>query len=183
MKFLLILISLGFASSALAQETNVLRSRDYAAFKIVPERNIFNPNRTARGANVPKTEEKPAKVDSFALVGTMSYEKGNFAFFDGSSAEFRKVLSPTNSIAGYTLREVGENSVKLEKDGKTTELVIGQQLKRQNEGDWTISAATSYSAPSSSESSSSTKSDASSSATESDVLKRLREKREKESGK
>ena len=62
MKFLLILISLGFAGSALAQQTNVLRSRDYAAFKIVPERNIFNPNRTARGANVPKQKRSPPKL-------------------------------------------------------------------------------------------------------------------------
>ena len=26
------------------------------------------------------------------LVGTMTYEKGTFAFFDGSSSEYRKAL-------------------------------------------------------------------------------------------
>src|SRR3954463_52945 len=141
---LIFLLAYFSALSGFGQSTNTTNPLDYAAFKIIPERHILNPNRNARGSGPPRTEQKAAKVDSFALVGTMSYEKGNFAFFDGSSAEFRKVLSPTNSIAGYTLREVGENSVKLEKDGKTTELAIGQQLKRQNEGDWTISAATSY---------------------------------------
>ena len=31
-------------------------------------------------------------VDSFSFVGTMSYAKGTFAFFDGTSPDFRKVL-------------------------------------------------------------------------------------------
>src|SRR5262245_23042120 len=116
---LLIFLGLLTAVSGFAEKTNSVSPRDFAAFKIIQERNIFNPNRTPRGSGAPRSEEKPAKIESFTLVGTMSYQKGKFAFFDSSSSEFRKVLSPSKSIAGYTLTDVEEGGVKLEHDGKT----------------------------------------------------------------
>jgi len=155
-------------------------SHDFAAFRIIPERNIFNPNRTSRGAAPVKTDpDKPPRVDTFALLGTMIYEKGNFAFFDGSSSDYHKVLTPTNSIAGYTLKRVNPEGVQLEKEGKIVELGVGQQMKKQEEGEWTISAATVAAQPTNASNGSNT-STATSSGSENDVLKRLLEKREKE---
>src|SRR5262245_16650 len=79
----------------LAQTTNKSASADYSAFKIITDRNIFNPQRHARvNGQERKEANRPATVDSFSLVGTMSYAKGTFAFFDGSSSEYRKVLKP-----------------------------------------------------------------------------------------
>ena len=34
----------------------------------------------------------PRNTPTFTLVGTMSYEKGMFAFFDGNQSNLRKVL-------------------------------------------------------------------------------------------
>src|SRR5262245_38315845 len=56
---------------------------DESAFRIVSERNIFNANRS--GGTVRSTSSRrPVRVETFALVGTMAYEKGVFAFFEGS---------------------------------------------------------------------------------------------------
>src|SRR5262245_5625183 len=83
---------------ALGQSTNSPARPDYSTFKIVTDRNIFNPHRYARSSRVRETRPT-AKSDSFALVGTMSYERGTFAFFDGSKSEFRKVVKPAEAIA------------------------------------------------------------------------------------
>ena len=180
---MMMLLLLMTQAGALAQSSNAVNPRDYAAFKIVPERNIFNPNRSARGPGIPRTDqEKPVKVDAFSLLGTMSYEKGQYAFFDGSSGDFHKVVSPANMIGGFTLKEIHPNRVKLEKDGKEFELEVGQQMKRQDEGEWKVSSESfvgQTSSTSNSPSGSSTGSSSSFGGSESDILKRLREKREK----
>ncbi len=175
-------------STASAAPSQPVNARDYAAFKVIPERNIFNPNRSARGAGTPKTEpDKAPRIDSFALRGTMIYEKGSFAFFDGSSSDYRKVLTTSNSIAGFTLKDIDSDGVKLEKEGKAIQLAVGQQLKRQNEGDWSVGEATNATQSGASSGSSTSRSSStsgtetsSSSGSQSDVLKRLLEKREKE---
>jgi len=182
MKSLILILLLSTVLDGAAQGANTVNPRDYASFKIVTERNIFNPNRSVQGADTPRTEQRVVKTESFALVGTMSYEKGKFAFFDGSSSDFRKVLSPSSSIAGYVIKDVGENGVKLERDGKFIELAVGQELRREGEGEWkvasTVGSYTASSGPGSNESS--TSSNQSSSGGDNDVLKRLLEKRAKE---
>src|SRR5271167_1737375 len=75
--------------TAQAQQTNRASEADFSSFQVISERNIFNPNRTARhrGGNRPQPV-----ADAFALVGTMSYAKGAFAFFDGTSSDYRKAV-------------------------------------------------------------------------------------------
>jgi len=90
---------------------------------------------------VRETRRTP-RVESFALVGTMSYAKGAFAFFDGSSSELRKSLSPGGTIAGYTVREIKPAGVKLEGHGSTLELPVNGQLRREDDGEWQVAATT-----------------------------------------
>lgn len=171
---------------------------DYPSFQIIPERNIFNVNRSSRASRAAReSEPKPVKVDTLALVGSMSYPKGDFAFFDGSSSDFRRVIKAGDSIAGFQLRSIGRNSVQLESAGKTVELAIGSHLRREEEGEWRVVAETAPSSNASSSGSSrrsrsdgeSTNSGASTStaqASESsggsadDILQRLMKKRETE---
>jgi hypothetical protein len=106
-------------------------------FGILEERNIFNPNRigrTARGA----TEVAAPTDDVITLVGTMDYEKGKFAFFDGTGAEFRKALPPGGSIAQYRVTRIDGTGADLVRDGKPVILKIGQQLRRPPGGDWIV---------------------------------------------
>ena len=79
-------------------------------------------------------------VESFALLGTMSYAKGSVAFFDGSSSSFKKALKPADTIATYKIKEIAQNGVKLESGGKEVELRVGMQMRRQDEGEWQIGA-------------------------------------------
>jgi len=128
-----------------AQDANPPSRRDYSAFRIIAERNIFNPNRSGRSSRSAGQAASESRVatPSFALVGTMCYEKGRFAFFDGSSSDYRKALEPADSIAGYKIAAITPGHVKLEStNGQPIDLAVGMQMKKQDEGDWLLVAGT-----------------------------------------
>lgn len=193
--FILALVLLTAAGrKAGAQTTNSSSRLDYPSFQIISDRNIFNPNRSGRaGRSTRKEPEKAVKTESFALVGTMSYEKGSFAIFDGSSSEYRTVLKPAETIAGYKITEIAYDHVKLAStatNGVDIELAVGMQMKRQDEEEWRPGARTGSFATSSGPAAPSATSEASSGSNSSpgstsgggasDILKRLMEKREQE---
>jgi len=182
-------LTLGFAGGLFAAEaTNgvavVASTRgDFVAFQIVSERNIFNPHRSKRsGERPPPTRMEPEKrvtMDRFALLGTMSYEKGRFAFFDGSSLEFRKVARPEDLIAGFKITEIAPTCVKLQlTNGTLLELCVGMQMKRSEDADWQLAGRADGSNGSSSSGSSS--SSGNSTPESDDVLKRLLQRREQD---
>lgn len=178
-RFLSILLAAGSAFAAEEATTNA-----FDAFKIVSQRNIFDPNRAAPGQRREKREEaKPVRIDYLSLLGAMSYGKGEFAFFDGTASEYRKSVKAGDSIAGYKVARVTQTSVTLEAGGKTIEMPVGAQLKRQDEGEWKLSATadsfTSSGSPSAG-SSSTEKKPESSGSEPSDALKRLLERRKQE---
>lgn len=114
---------------------------DEAAFRLIAERNIFNANRSGGTVRPATPTRRPATVETFALVGTMAYEKGTFAFFEGSRSEFTKVLKADGIIAGHKILNIQANSVKLEADGKEIELPVGSQMRREDAGAWQVSEA------------------------------------------
>jgi hypothetical protein len=106
-------------------------------FSFIPQRNIFNPNR--RGP-VSLNQERPApRIDSFSLVGVMSYDKGQFAFFDGSSSQFKQALKVGGKIDAYTITEITNSKVKLKTGEKELDFVMGMQMRRENNGEWKVS--------------------------------------------
>jgi hypothetical protein len=162
---------------------------DDSAFRIISERNIFNANRS--GGPMRLSSRRQARVEGFTLVGTMAYEKGAFAFFDGTSSEFTKVLKTDGVIAGHKVVDILADAVKLEADGKILELPIGAAMRREDEGTWhqgegiagnggSSSNRDSDSSDRSSRSNSASTSSAPS-ADASEILKRLMERREKDS--
>jgi hypothetical protein len=162
---------------------------DFASFKIIGERNIFNPNRGRASARTDREPtRKPTQIDHFSLVGTMSYAKGDFAFFDGSSATYRKTLKCGDAIAGYTVKAISANAVQLASGETPVEMTLGSQLRREDEGEWKFIARTEASGSSSSSlsgSSSSSRGDRSAPAGDSagaanDILLKLMKKREQE---
>jgi hypothetical protein len=158
-------------------------SLDYAAFKVIVDKNIFDPNRVPHGPGVPTIRRPPKSFDSLTLVGTMSYEKGTFAFFDGNSSDYKKALKLADSIAGYKVTNIAPNAVKLASGTNELELSVGAQLRREEDGPWLLSSqAISYSATPSSTATNgaatATGSDTASGGAESDIIKRLMQKRE-----
>jgi hypothetical protein len=123
-----------------AQSTNASRL-DYSSFRIIADRNIFNPRRSARSALPDRTRRTYTPTDSFGLVGTMNYhEKGPFAFFEGSSPDYRKVLKQDDTIAGFKVAAIAPSYVKLASSTNEVELHIGMQLRHEEDGQWHVSA-------------------------------------------
>jgi|GEM_PF-5588761 len=177
-----------------AASTNAVSSGyDIKSFEAISQKSIFNPNRSARRSDSRSEPVKPKRVDSFSLVGTVSYDKGIFAVFDGSSYEYRKNLKVSDKIAGYSIDEIGQDYAILgAASNKTLRLPVGGQLRRTEGEKWIYrppaEAAPEVAASDSTSSSSVTNSTDSSSsgsgdkptvptAVESDIMKRLMAKR------
>ena len=112
-----------------AASTNAPAKTDYAYFMPIPERNIFNPNRRTHDVRTNQTETVSTPLtDVFALVGTMTYEKGTFAFFSGPKADYQKVLQRNGEIAGFKLMAITPDAVTLATSNSTIEVQVGAQL-------------------------------------------------------
>jgi hypothetical protein len=176
---------MGKAMAASGQETNAPSRTNYSFFQIIADRNIFNPDRYSRQSRS-RPGRRGAAVDAFALVGTMSYQKGQFAFFDGTSEGYRKVLERNGVIAGYKVAEITPNAVKLEAANKRVELKVGTQMRHEGTN-WQLVAQSELPADAEAEASDNPSSSAPSSSTDSgsggevnDVLKKLMQRREQE---
>jgi len=177
----LLLAAVGGPSAA-AQETNAPANAsarlDYSSFRIITDRNIFNANRSGRSSRS-RDSRRPARVEAFALVGTLSYEKGRFAFFDGTSSEFKKALQLEGAIAGYKVKDINNHGVALAAGTNRIELRVGMQMRREDEGEWQPGAPSEIPASAGSTTSSQTAASGPSGEV-SDIVKRLMQQRERE---
>jgi len=193
--FLLLAILLAGGVSTFAQSNGVPGPDDYTSFsRFITDRNIFDPSREPHNYN-PNSRQHRSRARSngtpgIQLVGTMSYEKGMFAFFSGNSADLSKVLQVGDKIVDYTITAITADSVGLESADKKEQMAlnIGDGLRQENSkwvfakaGDLPVEAgATTSSGSSSDESTSSTPAAPASAVEQNDVLKRLMQLREKE---
>ena len=109
----------------------------FDAFRVIVDRNIFNPTRTGRTRD--RSDEKVARVDTIALVGTMQYDKGVVAFFNSPDAAFRKTLREGQSVGEFKVQKIKPDEVELVRDGKPVSLRVAQQLRRPEGGEWSVS--------------------------------------------
>ena len=121
----------------------------YSAFKIINDRNIFDPNRRPGMTNVNPDRPRPVEVESFSLTAIISSEKGTYAFFNSSSYAYKKALKESGAIAGYTVAYIEPpDLVELESGGKTVELTVGTGLRRRDGGPWEkVDSTPSFSSP------------------------------------
>jgi hypothetical protein len=116
--------------------SSVAPTGTYDAFRIVTDRNIFNPNRTGRRDR--SVDEVPPRLDIITLVGTMDSDKGLRAFCDGSDAAYRKALRVGDSVDKFKVTKISANTVDFEADGKSFSARVGQQFHRPEGADWTL---------------------------------------------
>jgi len=170
--------------AALPQTNGAPAGLDYSAFQVIVDRNIFDPNRYPRRSGETRARPAPKTVDSLTLVGTMSYERGTFAFFDGSSSDYRKALKLSDIIAGYEVCNITPDAVKLAAGTNVLELPVGMQLRREEDGPWRLADRSGpyAAAPASNttNAATATASGTGSSETDSDIIKRLMQRREQE---
>jgi hypothetical protein len=184
---LALLLAPGFAR---AQSSDVPGDADYPAFsRFITQRNIFDPSRYPHETRTyhHTVSRHASSAPSFTLVGTMSYSKGNFAFFSGNSDDFKKILPVSGCIASYEVTAISlKGATLLGPDKKTIQLNIGDQLRQENNG-WQMVGAAEASASSNEGASSSggVTPDSGSTAPSAnlgnnDILKRLMQLREQE---
>ena len=181
----LAVLALASSLPAAAQVTNATAAAaDYTAFRLIADRNIFDPNRYPHETRTSRRPSASHSVPTISFVGTMDYRRGRFAFFDGTDADYRRALSTNGVIAGYTVKEITLTSVKLVSTNKPVELKIGSQL-RQEAGAWQLIANEEWSPVATATTASDTPAAANTPAADfggkpNDVLKQLMQKREQE---
>jgi hypothetical protein len=137
----------------------------FEAFRIIAEKNIFNPNRV--GLTRATTEAKPP------LVGTVEFGGKRVALFESAEVAFRKTVAEGETLGEFTVRRVGNEGVDLVRGDQVLALRVAQRLRRPEGADWSVVAAPDAPRPEAS-SAPAIPADAS------DVLKRLMRQREKQ---
>ncbi|HEY3763360.1 MAG TPA: hypothetical protein VGN23_16565 [Verrucomicrobiae bacterium] len=123
------------ARVGMAQTNDNSTITDFSAFQLIPQRNIFNPSRFPNEqVNYRQQNQAPPE---FTLVGTMSYRKGMFAFFNGSDTEYQKSVQEGGTIAGFTVKNISMNSVMLLSTNLSTNMMVGQAMQQEGEG-WAL---------------------------------------------
>jgi len=127
-------------AAAPRNDSSIAPSAPFDGFRIVVDRNIFNPNRTGRRERTAE-DVAPPRLDSISLVGTMDSAQGLRAFFDGSDRSYRKVLHVGASIADFKITQIRPEGIDLERDGKIFSMRVGQQFRKPDGGDWNLIGA------------------------------------------
>jgi hypothetical protein len=159
-------------------------------FKIITQRNIFDPNRRAgsgeRGRRI--DPNRLARADGFSLVGTLLDKRGDFAFFSGSDSKYKKVLKVNGTIADYKVTEVTPEYVELESGSSNqVKMTVGMQMKKLDAGEWqlvdgtvALAKVSDTSAPETKDTETSDSTPSTDNSSADSVLKRLMQQREKE---
>ncbi len=109
------------------------------AFALLTERNIFNPNRTARTRTAP--EEKPVRTEEVALVGVVGFGQSTAAVFHSADPRLKGEAGPGGRLGEFTVVAVSPSGVELRAGERTFTLAVAQRLTRTEGGEWTASAA------------------------------------------
>ena len=157
-----------------------LLGKDFIAFKIIYERNIFNPNRRSNSGGPPREETRPVRVETITLTGTMQSDGEFYAFFDGSESRYRTALKQKQTIANLTLVEIKHDRVKFIGASNSWEVPMLMQLRREDNGEWKLRESPNF--ISNNSTSPEFGSSSGGGAEDPDVLKRLLKKREMEEG-
>ena len=107
-----------------------------ASFKLVQERNIFDPDRRRPREMLRERPVDPPREESFTLLGTMSYGERTLAFFEATQRDWSGAVGLGKEVAGHTLKEVEFDHVLLELEGEILSLQVGAGRSKRGDADW-----------------------------------------------
>ena len=107
-----------------------------ASFKLIQERNIFDPDRRRPREMRREMPVEPPREESFTLLGTMSYGDRTLAFFGATQRDWSGAVGLGKEVAGHTLKEVEFDHILLELEGETVSLQVGAGRSKRGDGDW-----------------------------------------------
>jgi hypothetical protein len=184
---------------ATAQDSNADSRPNLNSFQVIDVNNIFNPYREPPRPREPNVVR--VRISYFTLNGAMSYNDRAYAFFEGTGVYRGRVFTPSDTINGYKIVDITNNSVKLAAaSNQFITLKVGMQMRKEDNGPWKLVATSmpasdsgfsdSGSADSSAQSSDSGAGTGADTATpvpsipgaDSDVIKRLMQRRAAENG-
>jgi hypothetical protein len=133
------------------QEVNQVESGSYDSFKLLIERNIFDPQRRKPIPFIerPAPPPPPPREESFALVGVFMNGKDKVAFFEGSDREWSGSRKVGESIAGFVLKEVEfSHALLIQKtvqassiDSTVSEVAVSPEKETEIEGALTAASS------------------------------------------
>lgn len=114
----------------------------FDSFKIITERNIFDPNRRKPSERTQPRVERPAppKIDRLELVGTLISKTNALAFFVGTESSYQGAFKKDAAIADHKILAIQPESVRLEMEGGSVEFKVGQQMTRREGEAWQMAA-------------------------------------------
>jgi hypothetical protein len=134
---LIIIASLLAASSlrTVAQDTNAAAAPEQDSFKFIAEKNIFDPNRTGRTRY--RRGGPQRHVERVSLVGTTVDNGSAAAFFAGDGVP-DKPLKSGDEVKDFRISQITEDGVRLV--GATNTFVLDfegrRSLRREEKGPW-----------------------------------------------
>jgi len=127
------------SAGALAATGTAAPAGSLEAFALVTERNIFNPNRSARTRAAP--EEKPVRTEEVALVGVVGFGAATAAVFHSTDLRLKGEAAAGGRLGDFTVVAVTPSSVELRAGERSYSLAVAQRLRRVEGGEWTASVA------------------------------------------
>ena len=123
-----------------AQEARSSTEPTFELYRIVADRNIFDPNRRPSQPEQLSTPEESPPPDQLALIGALVNDEGAVAFFEGSRAEYSVDVKLGETSAGLRIAEIRTDRLTLENEGRQIELPVGSGLSRLGEGEWELAS-------------------------------------------
>jgi len=177
-----LLLALGASQVVVAQDSNSAAGPDWKAFQALAQKNIFDPTRSGRAARTIR-RTRPPVVRTFTFCGTVD---DKIAIFTGEGSG-KGYLKAGDSINGFKVMKIpvsytDPTVILTDTTGAIVRLKAGQNMRREENGPWKKSDEPAPVAEVATEAKAgdSAASSAPGPAGESEILKRLRLKREQE---
>ncbi|MBE7558287.1 hypothetical protein HS125_04830 [bacterium] len=139
----LALLLVALWSPAWGQDERRPRDAGFERFRVIVERNIFEPNRGPARGHRPAQEvrrDDPPPVETLALLGAVVYDSTVVAVFTGSRPDFRATVRPGDNLADMRVAEIRIGGVTFEGASGRLELPVGWHLRRVAGGEWQVAS-------------------------------------------
>ncbi len=115
----------------------------FAQFQVITDRNIFDPNRipVSRRQGSDSDENQGDSAEGANLRGVWITNLESLAFIDSNRAEYSGTPAKGAALGGWKLADIQIDKVILEKDGRRLDWPVGQRIERDGAGNWTLAGA------------------------------------------
>lgn len=134
-----LLVAVAMLGVATAEtQTEDKETPSFDTYKILMDRNIFNPSRVPNKPDEGPAAPAPYQARTMRLMGTVLTEHVKLALFEGDSEAPRSGAKPGDTLVGYTVEDIRTDGITLKNDAGSAQVAVGAGLSRQEDGKWVI---------------------------------------------